>query len=771
MLAPKQVTETQRTAKLPAEIYISLVDALFRDSRSLLIGSFAASITTLICAYVTQERLLYVCAIAMVIVAIARALDMRAFQRQRTALATAEAASHWEMRYVVGAASFVALLGISCLITFGKTTDPFVQLISFSITLAYLVGVSGRNFASHSLVTAQMICAGVPMTLAMVWAGGIYYNVIVFVLAPLFVSMKFISDRLRRTLLDAAVATRDVTFLATRFDTALNNMPHGLCMFDAERRLVVANSRLPKILGLPASVIGRGVSMRQLLLECIRAGTILGSEARNLTEDFDRHFTGKATGDLELQVPDGRTLALTFQPMDTGGSVVLVEDITERRNAEAKIHHLARYDALTGLPNRSLFREHMDRAIALTRRQELCAVLFIDLDQFKQVNDTLGHPSGDALLCAVADRLRRMIRDSDSVARFGGDEFVVLQSPIKRPEEAASLAQRIVSELGAPYEIEGNEVVVGASIGISMAPNDGTDADLLLKNADMALYRAKSDGRSAWRFFEPEMDVRAQARRTLELDLRNALANDDFNVYYQPLVNVRTNRISTCEALLRWPHPERGMVPPSEFIPVAEEMGVIVELGNRVLRKACVECMKWPEEIRISVNLSPIQFRRGNLIGAVRDALALSGLSPDRLELEITESVLLQDTEATRVTLAQLRECGVRISLDDFGTGYSSLSYLHSFALNKVKIDRSFLHDIAVSERSLTLLRGVARLSTELGLSVVIEGVETEDQLTIITQETTAEEVQGFLFSPAIPGNVLRELLYASSPRAGRKVA
>jgi predicted signal transduction protein with EAL and GGDEF domain len=304
-----------------------------------------------------------------------------------------------------------------------------------------------------------------------------------------------------------------------------------------------------------------------------------------------------------------------------------------------------------------------------------------------------------------------------------------------------------------------------------MAPNDGLDADLLLKNADMALYRAKSDGRSAWRFFEPEMDVRAQARRTLELDLRNALANDDFNVYYQPLVNVRTNRISTCEALLRWPHPERGMVPPSEFIPVAEEMGIIVEIGNRVLKKACIECMKWPENVRVSVNLSPLQFRRGNLIGAVRDALKTSGLPADRLEVEITESVLLQDTEATRVTLAQLRECGVRVSLDDFGTGYSSLSYLHSFALNKVKIDRSFLHDIHTSERSLTLLRGVARISTELGMSVVIEGVETEDQLTLITRETAAEEVQGFLFSPAIPGSVLRELLYASAPRAGKKVA
>jgi diguanylate cyclase (GGDEF)-like protein len=769
MLARKQVREGPSPEQVPADIYISLVDALFRDSRSLFIGSIAASLTTLICAYTTQEMPLYVCAVAMVAVAIARAIDMRRFQRQRASVTTAEAASRWEIRYVIGAATFVALLGVSCLIAFYETQDPFVQLISFSIALAYLIGVSGRNFASQNLVMAQILCGGIPMALAMASAGGLYYAVILFVLVPLFVSMKFISDRLRRTLLDAAVATRDVTFLATRFDTALNNMPHGLCMFDAERRLVVANSRLPKILGLPSSAVTRGVSMRQLMLECIRAGTILSSEARNLSEEFDRHFTGKATGDLELQIPDGRTLALTFQPMGTGGSVVLVEDITERRNAEARIHHLARFDALTGLPNRTLFREHMDRAISLARRQDQCAILFIDLDQFKQVNDTLGHPSGDALLCAVADRLRLIIRETDSVARFGGDEFVILQSPMKRPEEAATLAQRIVRELSEPYDIDGHEAVVGASIGISIAPNDGIDADLLLKNADMALYRAKSDGRGAWRFFEPEMDVRAQARRTMELDLRNALVNDELVPYYQPLMNLRTGRISTCEALLRWPHPERGMIPPSEFIPVAEEMGLIVEIGQRVLKSACAECMKWPADVRVSVNLSPIQFRRGNLVSCIKEALAASGLPANRLEVEITESVLLQDTDVTRVVLAQLREMGIRISLDDFGTGYSSLSYLHSFSLNKVKIDRSFLADIGTSERSLTLLRGVARLSTELGMSVVIEGVETEEQLALITKETSAAEAQGYLFSPPIQGHLLRDLLYATSPKFGKK--
>ena len=352
------------------------------------------------------------------------------------------------------------------------------------------------------------------------------------------------------------------------------------------------------------------------------------------------------------------------------------------------------------------------------------------------------------------------------MARFGGDEFIILQSPIKRPEEAASLARRVVEVLSETFDIDRHQVVIGASIGIAVAPQDGIDADLLLKNADMALYRTKSEGRGAWRFFEREMDVKAQARRSLEIDLRNAIASDAFKVYYQPLFNLRTKRISTCEALLRWPHPERGMVSPAEFIPIAEEMGLIVEIGNRVLRRACAECTQWPEAVKVAVNLSPIQFQRGSVTDAIRAALDASGLSPSRLEIEITESVLVQDTEATRAVLQELRDLGVRISLDDFGTGYSSLSYLHSFPLHKVKIDRSFLQGIATSERSLTLLHGVARLSAELGMSVTVEGVETDEELALIMREPSIDEAQGFLFSPAIPGTTIRKLLYSAAARA-----
>jgi diguanylate cyclase (GGDEF)-like protein len=404
-------------------------------------------------------------------------------------------------------------------------------------------------------------------------------------------------------------------------------------------------------------------------------------------------------------------------------------------------------------------------------------VLFVDLDQFKQVNDTLGHPAGDALLFAVAERLRNIVRESDLVARFGGDEFVVLQTPLRNPEASATLARRIVEELSNTYDVDGHRVVIGASVGIAIAPRDGAGADVLLKNADMALYRAKSEGRGSWRFFEPEMDVKAQARRSLELDLRHAVATGAFEVHYQPLVNLKTGRISTCEALLRWRHPERGMIPPGEFIPIAEEMGLIVDIGNWVLNRACLDCAKWPDDVRVAVNLSPIQFRRGNVMRAITDALAMSGLATERLEIEITESVLLQDTEATRALLLQLREFGVRISLDDFGTGYSSLSYLHLFPLHKVKIDRSFLAALGANKRALPLLRNVARLIGELGMSVTMEGVETREQLDTIMNEANFDEAQGYLFSRPVPAHELAKLLDPAALRellpaaASRKVA
>jgi diguanylate cyclase (GGDEF)-like protein/PAS domain S-box-containing protein len=449
----------------------------------------------------------------------------------------------------------------------------------------------------------------------------------------------------------------------------------------------------------------------------------------------------------------GYARRLTFR--ERPAVLVAIVDVTERKQAEARIAFMAHHDALTGLPNRLMFNERLDDALErLARSDGRLAVLCIDLDHFKSVNDTLGHPIGDLLLRQVAERLGGCLRKSDMVARLGGDEFAVVQTPMASPEEASQLATRLIDVLSRPFELDGHEVVVGASIGIAFAPDDGDSSEMLLRNADMALYRAKSDGRGTSHFFEPEMDRRLQARRLLEIDLRKAFIQNEFELHYQPLVNVRSGQVSGFEALIRWMHPERGMISPVDFIPVAEEIGLIVPIGEWVLGEACRQAATWPGNIHIAVNLSPVQFRSRGIVQAVLAALGTSGLAPHRLEIEITESVLLGETEANIATLHQLRSLGVKIAMDDFGTGYSSLSYLRSFPFDKIKIDRSFVNEMVERPDCVAIVRAVAGLGASLGIATTAEGVETVEQLERIRAEGCTE-VQGYLFSAPRPASEL----------------
>jgi len=472
---------------------------------------------------------------------------------------------------------------------------------------------------------------------------------------------------------------------------------------------------------------------------------------------------------LEInELGDGRIIAMSYHPLSNGGSVAIHEDVTERRKSEQRIAHMAHHDALTDLPNRVQFREQMIEALGGLADGEKLAVLYIDLDHFKEVNDTLGHPIGDVLLRQVSQRLRECVRPTDVVARLGGDEFAVIQAAANQPESATAMANRIIEELALPFDLDGHHAVIGASIGISVSPDDGDDADELLKKADMALYRSKEDGRGVCSFFEAEMDERMQRRRALELDLRAALALNQFELHYQPLLNLENNEISGFEALVRWRHPERGMVQPNDFIPMAEETGLIVPIGNWVLKQACSDAMKWPHHVKIAVNLSPVQFNK-TLVLDVISALARSGLAPNRLELEITESVLIQDTDSTIATLTQLRDLGVRIAMDDFGTGYSSLGYLRKFPFDKIKIDRSFINGMDEKADSIAIVRAVAGLGATLGMSTTAEGVETVEQLAQLRLEGCTE-VQGFLISKPRPASELAELLGQPS-KAGQAAA
>ncbi|HTG03331.1 MAG TPA: EAL domain-containing protein [Bradyrhizobium sp.] len=543
-----------------------------------------------------------------------------------------------------------------------------------------------------------------------------------------------------------------------RLDTAINNMTQGLLMFDSSRRLVVANQRYIEMFGVSTEVVKPGCTMHQLLNHRREIGSFKGDVDKYCATLFRKMAQGKIFQTI-METADGGSIQVSYRPLPRGGWVTTLEDITERRRVEDRITHLAHYDALTDLPNRALFHEQLERELARIAPGEQLAVMYIDIDEFKSVNDTLGHLIGDELLKSVAVSLGRCVRDTDFVARLGGDEFAIVQTGVRTADEVTGLVTRVLDTIREPYECLGHQVTTDASIGIALAPQHGADLDQILKNADLAMYAAKSAGRRTYRFFEPEMDARVRARRILEMDLRQAISDGAFEVHYQPCISLQDNRITGCEALLRWRHSERGMISPAEFIPVAEETGLINQLGEWVLTTACAEATTWPDHIKLAVNVSPVQFKSGTLALKIVAALAASGLPASRLELEITEAVLIRDDEAALAILHQLRAIGVGIALDDFGTGYSSLSYLQRFPFDKIKIDRCFVNDIAEPDGSSCIVQAVVNIAAARQMTTTAEGVETQQQRELLRALGCAE-MQGYLFSPAKPAAEIRQLFH-----------
>lgn len=548
-----------------------------------------------------------------------------------------------------------------------------------------------------------------------------------------------------------------------QLSVAVNNIPQGLVLYDSSARIIICNQPYIEMFGLSPEVARPGCTMQRLIEHRKETGSFDGDVDAFCTAIIRNVSLGKATRQL-TEAPGGRAIEIVNRPLKAGGWVAMIEDITARARAEEKIAHLAHYDALTDLPNRVLFRERVEQALKAIGPGEQLAVLYLDIDEFKGVNDALGHAAGDELLKGVAERLRGCLKTADVAARLGGDEFAVIQSSIKDRSETTQLVDEIYAAIRAPFECAGHLITTDASIGIALAPGDGLDLDQLLRNADLALYGAKGDGRRTYRFFEAGMDARARARRILELELRQAIADDGLEVYYQPVVNLEDGKVSSCEALLRWRHPERGMISPAEFIPVAEETGLINQLGTWVLNTACAEAATWPEDVRVAVNVSPVQFKSQTLALNVAAALATSGLAASRLELEITEAVLIRDDDAALEVLHQLRKPGVRIALDDFGTGYSSLSYLQRFPFDKIKIDRSFIKDIAGAGASSSIVQAVVNIAAASDMTTTAEGVETEQQRNLL-YILGCTEMQGYLFSPAISAVEIRRLLLAHRGR------
>ncbi len=533
-----------------------------------------------------------------------------------------------------------------------------------------------------------------------------------------------------------------------RLSAAIESIPQGLCLIDADSRLLMSNSRFMSLYQLSPDDLRVGTSLTDVMAACSANGaTPLGGDGEPgdlRSSIFQRQL-------LLLNFRNERTIMIRTARTPEGGWVSVHEDITERRQQEKQIEHLAYHDTLTGLANRRLFRDIFGELLGDARQAREVVLLYMDLDMFKTVNDTLGHPVGDQLLVAVAERLQACLRDTDYVARIGGDEFAVLLTDKPTSDEATRVSKRIIEKIALPFDIDGHEMVVGISVGIAISPRDGTDPDRLMKCADLAMYRAKSEGRNRYCFFEPEMGTRIHARRTLELELRKAMEAEGLELYYQPQVDIDSRRIEGFEALIRWHHQERGFISPEEFISVAEDTGLITEIGRWVLKQACLEAMNWPEPIKVAVNVSPVQFRAVNaLLADVETALRVSGLPPHRLEVEITEGILMQDTLANLELLEALRRMGVHIAMDDFGTGYSSLGYIRKFRFDRIKIDKSFVHDVMTSRDSQAVVQAVCGLCSSLGIQSVAEGVENEHQFQFLRSEGCSL-AQGYYIARPMP--------------------
>ncbi|HEY6256590.1 MAG TPA: EAL domain-containing protein [Xanthobacteraceae bacterium] len=547
-----------------------------------------------------------------------------------------------------------------------------------------------------------------------------------------------------------------LTQKSQQLDAALNNMPQGLAMFDGEQRLVVCNKHYAEMYDLPSDHMRPGTPLRAILEARV---------ARGCSPDRPDYVAGSLQRAALNQsyviideLRDGRKFSISHQLMSNGGWVAIHQDITAQKRVEAELAHMARYDPLTGLANRAVFLEEMNEAL---RQGERFSVLMLDLDQFKVVNDSLGHATGDALLRAVAERFHAIMHDVDHVARFGGDEFALLQTVESdqkdrndQKDSAIALAKRILETVTQPYDVGGRKVVIGVSIGITLAPDDGRDADVLIRNADLALYKAKSEGRNRYRFFETAMEVEGRQRRELENDMRKALARHEFELHYQTIVDVEDGECRGAEALVRWRHPERGLIPPDQFISLAEESGLIIPLGEWILRQACADAARWASPLKVAINLSPVQFKQSDLLDIFRSALQDSGLAPQRLELEITETVLIENNEENLAVLHQLKNLGASIVLDDFGIGYSSMRYLQIFPIDKIKIDKSFIQSMPSHSDSVAIVCAIAGLARNLDIETTAEGVETREQLALL-RGAGCQLAQGYLFSRPLPASRL----------------
>ena len=769
----KRLAQMLRSERqLAPEIRLQLVDGLYYPFASLIAGALAGIFIAVTVTILAENLLLEVLADIAVAVALVRiAVGLKYISRKKPA--DAGNVRFWELAYAIPAGLYSLLLGTLALVAVNTSDDTTLHLMLVALATGFASSITGRNAGRPKIALAQLYLAAAPMCLGLVVNSSTFYQVIGCALFVFMFGMTDITVSVRNTIVGALETKRKNVELASSykeqahlFDAALNNMSHGLGMFDAAGRLLVWNHKLTAILACADTTFEPGMPLEAFLARL--AETQRAVDVRGPLVETIRHCIGSGNAPQRfVKLSDARVAAVSCQSMDNGNVVIVFEDVTEQAKAHERIEQLAWTDELTGLMNRASFKEVFRKALEVLPADNELALHLIDLDHFKSVNDTLGHPIGDLLLVAVSDRIKQVCADVSHIARLGGDEFVIIQRLQAGCPGAPELARQVIEALGKTFEISGHRINIGASIGVALAPRHGLLPDVLLKRADMALYESKAHGRNTVMVFEDEMDQHAQERRLLELDIRTAIAERQFSLVFQPIVDITRNEIASFETLIRWRHPTRGNVSPAEFIPVAEETGLIIELGRWVAEEAIRQASAWPCNAAVAINFSATQFVDKTFPEFLADLLVKHGMPADRVELEITETALLDSGAATLEMLGQFRDMGIRISLDDFGTGYSSLSQLRTFPFNKIKIDGSFVRDLGRNQSSIAVIRAVTSIGGILGMTVVGECVESEDQLEALTA-AGCDQIQGYLFGKPMPSEAITAFI-GDFPAAQRK--
>ncbi|WDR04421.1 EAL domain-containing protein [Devosia rhodophyticola] len=752
---------TSARKSLPTLDYVSIVRSVYGDRRALLFGAFASAAAAGLSAYRSQSFALFLIAVAFVAVGFIRYHNMRAFWRAAIDSEDVEAAEYWEIRATIGGGMVALVYGLWCLVSMLLVSDPYAELVSISLSMAAMVGVCARNFGLDRLVAIQTVLLSVPLAMGLFFRGDFYHPVLAGLLVIMLISFRKLATDIRTILLSAVHGRVEASRLAGELDMAMRTLQHGLCMLDEQGRVRVANDRAVRLLGLLGIDNMIGANFTDVAQKLSESDIVSEAVVRRLMSLVAKRGTGK----ILLCLPGDRYCEVTISSRRTN-TVLLFEDISERVAAEERINYLARHDGLTGLPNRTHFttvvaEDLQDRreAASLGAPDRIVALTIVDIDDFKHVNDALGHVVGDQLLKEAGRRLREAVGSQCTLARLGGDEFIIYRNQMIDPTEAEQDAEAILRAFAQPFALVETAISVNVSVGVVVNPPISDDLDGLMAKADLALYAAKGDGKARSQIFHAQMDVDYHYRQRLKADLQEAITNGALTLAFQPLLDLATNKVVCCEALARWDHPSLGSISPTVFIPLAEETGLITDITNWVLSAAARQCQNWPADISVAVNISARDFRGGDVGQMVTNALETSGLAAHRLEIEVTESALIEERDLAQAVLDMLVERGIGIALDDFGTGYSSLSYLQALPFSKLKIDRSFVADIATNPRSRRLLANVARLGRDLDLTVVAEGIETAEQLKVLQDYTSVDLVQGFLFGRPLAASGIGALI------------